>query len=126
MQDGYVGDDRYETWARDSGVLAQIGLAVFSQPTRIAVRLPRALADEALAAWRRDDDGVPIPPETADQRAVRLRAATLALIGLSIETGGMWDENEVVVDLEAWYITDAYGAADEAGLLADARPPEEQ
>jgi hypothetical protein len=126
MQDGHVGDDRYEAWARDSGVLAQIGRAVFSQSTRIAVRLPRALADDALAAWQRDNDGEPLPSETAGQRAVRHRAATLGLIGLSIETVGTWDEDEVVVELEAWYIGDACSAAEEAGLLVDAKPPTEQ
>lgn len=122
--DGDVTDARYEQWARDGAVLAQVGRAVFGQPTRVTVRLPRALADEALTAWQRDTEGEPpLPPETPEERHIRYRAAALGLIGLSIETSGVVDGDEVVVDIDAWHIGDAYRAADEDGLLNDVRPP---
>src|SRR3954465_4749910 len=103
QHDGGVADARYEAWARDGDVLAQIGRAIFGQPTRVRVRLPRALADEALAAWQRDTENEPpLPPETPETRRVRYRAAALGLIGLSVESGGVVEGDEVVVDIDAW------------------------
>jgi ketosteroid isomerase-like protein len=67
---------QYERYAA-AAVLAQIGQVIFSQPARINVRIPRALADR---------------------------------------TPGRED---VLVDLEAWYIGSAFDAAEDAGLLAD-------
>lgn len=119
-----MADARYEQWARDGDVLAQIGRAISAQPTRVSVRLPRALADVALSAWRRDtEDEPPLPSETTEVWHVRDRAATLGLIGLSIERGGVVDGDDVVVDVDAWHIGDAFRAADEDGLLNDALPP---
>lgn len=117
-------DPRYERWAGDGEVLAQIGRAIFGQQTRVSIRLPRALADGALAAWQRDDeDEPPLPQETPEQRRIRRRAAALGLIGLSVESGGLTEGDEVVVDIDAWYIGDAFKAADEDGLLRDAKAP---
>jgi hypothetical protein len=113
-----VADARYEGWARDGEALAQIGRAIFGQPTSVSVRLPRSLAETALAAWQRDTGNEPpVPPETPEQRHVRYRAAALGLIGLSIESGGIVEGDEVVVDIDAWHIGDAYRAAGEDGLL---------
>jgi hypothetical protein len=109
---------------QDGEVLAQIGRALFGQPTRVSVRLPRALAEQALAAWHRDTESEPpLPQETSEQRHIRGRAASLGLIGLSIESGGVTECDEVVVDIDAWHIGDAFRAADEDGLLRDAVPP---
>lgn len=115
-------DDAYAVWARDAGDLAQIGRALFRQPTRVRVRVPQALADRALAAWNRDDeDGRrPVDPESTGQRTVRARAATFSLIGCSIEERGIEDGGDVLVELDAWYIGDALQAADDAGC---SRPP---
>ena len=48
--------------------------------------LPKHLADAALAAWQREETAEPVPPETAEQLRVRHAAATLALVGLEVET----------------------------------------
>jgi hypothetical protein len=119
----------YQRYAADAAVLGQIGRAVFPQPTRVRVRLPRALADLAVAAWGRDEDSEESEParkETSEQATARRRAGTLALIGLSIERarGGMAAGDDVLADLEAWYIGSAFDAAEEAGLLAGLRPPD--
>jgi hypothetical protein len=47
----------------------------------------------------------------------------LALIGLSVETTGVLDGDDVVVDADAWCVGDALGAADDAGLLVGMVPP---
>jgi hypothetical protein len=73
---------------------------------------PKSLADEALAAWTRDDDGPP-PYETAQQRVYRHRAADLALIGLAIETRGRRDLDAVVIDLSADMLVAAIQASDD-------------
>ena len=112
-------DDRATgQWRRDGVVLAQIGADLARQVTEVEVRLPRSLADQAVAAWQRDD-GAPEGPagESAEERAVRHRAAALALIGLALEDRGQEDGDEVVVRLNAWFVGDALNAADEAGLI---------
>lgn len=116
-------DAKYEEWARDGDVLAQIGRAMLGQETRVSVRLPRVLADEALASWQRDDSDAPLPAETPEQRRIRYRAAALGLIGLSVEEGAVADGDEVVVSVDAWHIGEAFRAADEDGLLGEATPP---
>jgi hypothetical protein len=116
----------YERYAADAAVLAQIGQAIFPQPTSVRVRLPRVLADLAVAAWTRDEDGADAAAreETPEQTIARHRAGTLALIGLSIETagGGLAAGDDVLIDLAAWYIGPAFDAAEEAGLLIGLRP----
>jgi hypothetical protein len=119
-----MSDDPYGVWEEDAKLLAAIGRSIFGQRTRVTVRLPRDLADRALAAWRREEgDGRPLPPGTREQRAVRHKAAAVGLIGLSIENGFQPDGDEVVVELDAWQIGDAYNAADDAGLLRDVGTP---
>jgi hypothetical protein len=115
-----VTDARYEQWARDGEVLAQIGRAVFGQPTLVSVRVPLALAEEALAAWQRDTDDEPLSSETPEQSHIRHRAAVLGLIGLSIESSGVVVAHEIVVEIDAWQIGDALRAANDDDLLKDA------
>jgi hypothetical protein len=117
-----MSEDDYSRWAEDADVLARIGQHLFGQPTRVIVRLPRDLADEARARWQRDGDQRPLPPETPEEWAARNRAATLGLIGLSIERESMTDNGDVIVALDAWHIGDAFNAADEAGLIANEMP----
>jgi hypothetical protein len=119
----------HERYAADAAVLGQIGRATFPQPTRVRVRLPRALADLAVAAWARDEDdeqNAAPREETPGQTTARHRAGTLALIGLSIERagGGIAAGDDVLIDLEAWNIGSAFDAAEDAGLLTGLRPPD--
>jgi hypothetical protein len=114
----------YKRYVTDAAVLAQIGKALLVQPTRVEVRLPRTLADLAVAAWTRDEDETsPDVDETADMVKARHRAGTLALIGASVEGGGTSDGDDIVVELEAWFIGAALDAADDSGLLAEVHPP---
>jgi hypothetical protein len=112
-----VDDERYERWHEDARVLAEVGRQLSTQPTRVQVRLSRALAAAARSAWERDAEERPLPAETAEQRQFRHRAGTLGLIGLCIENGGSDDGDEVVVELDAWEIGLALEAADDAGFL---------
>jgi hypothetical protein len=119
---------QYERYAADAAVLGQIGRAIFPQPTRVKVRLPRALADLAVAAWARDEadeDHASASEETPEQATARRRAGTLALIGLSIEQagGGPPAGEDVLVGLDAWNVGSALDAADDGGLLAGLRSP---
>jgi len=116
-------EDTYRVWAGDAEVLAQVGRSLYEQQTRVQVRLPRQVADAALAAWQRDDDEGALPPETPETRATRHRAGSLALIGLAIESGGVVDGDDVVVEIESWSIGLALEAADEAGLLVGLKTP---
>ena len=75
---------QYDRFAADSQILAMIGDAFAGMPANASPRLPRDLAQAAVAAWRRDESDQPASPETEDQRMVRDHAATLALIGLAV------------------------------------------
>ncbi|MFI4992102.1 MAG: hypothetical protein ACHQCH_00605 [Solirubrobacterales bacterium] len=77
------------------------------------VRLPRRLAERAVAAWERDDGEGPLDPETYEQAAQRHRAATLSLIGLNIAEHGRWEGDEVVVELDPVFIGNAVDATDD-------------
>src|SRR4051812_1183177 len=105
--------DRQRRYRGDARVLGEIG-AVLAQADlpRITVRLPSALAHGALVAWQREDEGGP-DPESYEQRAIRHRAATLALVGLSVEQSGRADGDEVVVELSPDLIGNALTAADD-------------
>ncbi|MFE0459470.1 hypothetical protein ACFW1A_09445 [Kitasatospora sp. NPDC058965] len=89
-------DGRYRA---DSAVLAAIGEYVDAQVGRVGVRLPRAVAEAAVAAWDRDELGGGAP-ETHEEYLLRDRAAELALIGLEISERGRWEGEELVVDLD--------------------------
>jgi len=58
-------------------------------------------------------------PESPNQSAARDRAATLSLIGLSIQLDGVEDGDDVVVELDAWFVGNALNAVDDDGLLSD-------
>ncbi len=103
----------YEQWLADGVLLAEIGAALVEQPTELNVRLPRALADAAVSAWQRDDERLEDAVETKEQRTVRHRAVSLALIGEALEDSGREEGNEVIVKLDAWFIGDALRAHDD-------------
>jgi hypothetical protein len=104
------------SYTRDAEVLGQIGQALFPQDTKLTVRLPRDLADLAVAAWLRDETEPPAP-ESAERRVLRQRAAYLALIGLSVANTGRPEGDEVVCELDAWYVGGALEAADRQAML---------
>lgn len=77
----------------------------------VEVRLPRKLADAAAAAWDRDD--LEDVEETLEQRQLRHRAGTLALVGLAVQEHGRVDGDEVVVPLNARLVALAVEAGDD-------------
>ncbi|SDC93189.1 hypothetical protein [Actinokineospora iranica] len=91
--------EQYVRYREDSHVLAAIGTHIDAQLGRLTVRLPRAVAEAAVAAWERDEPAGH-DTETGEQRALRDQAAELALIGLAIAQRGRWEDAEVVVDLD--------------------------
>jgi hypothetical protein len=102
---------RYREEAR---TLGELGWAfACSKLPRVEVRLPRALAEKAVAAWERDGDEGPPAPEDHEQRVQRHRAATLSLIGLSITNCGRWESDAVVVELSPDLIGNAVNASDD-------------
>jgi len=122
----------YVQYAQDAAILGEIGQVLFPQDTKLSVRLPRELADRALAAWHRDLDApgaAPMveqtpeqtpeetPEETPEQRLTRTRAAYLALIGLCIENTAQPSGDDVLCELDACYIGSALEAAEAQGLL---------
>jgi len=115
---------RESTWQavyrREARLLGELGAPLVRvELPRVEVRLPRALAKRAVAAWERDDDG-PAEPETFEQRVLRHRAATFSLIGLEISERGRWDGDEVLIALDAGLISAAVDASDD--LPARASP----
>ncbi len=112
-------------WEADGEILAEIGRCLFAQNLRVTVRLPADLAAKALARWQREVSDAPqLAEESHAERTVRHRAGTLGLIGLSIESRGSADNgDDLVVDLDAWYIGLALEAADDSGLLDGLFPP---
>ena len=117
-----MGDDEagaYQRYRQEAELQGRIGAEFFGQPSTLTMRLPKKLADLALASWRREDDGHSLASETTEQRITRHRAGTLALIGLCIEQTGRSESNDIVCELDAWYIGGALEAADDYGLLAD-------
>ncbi|MEC3981405.1 hypothetical protein [Amycolatopsis sp. H20-H5] len=95
MQD----QDEYDRYRGDAALLTAIGGQVAEQVGRLTVRLPKPLAESAVAAWDRDETA-PLAEETAEQAELRDQAAELALIGLAITQRGRWEGEELVVDLD--------------------------
>ncbi len=89
---------------------AAIGAHLDPQISRIRVRLPRSVAESAVAAWDREELGG-IGEESREEYELRDDAAELALIGLAITSRGVWDGEEVVVDLDVAQISAALQAA---------------
>jgi hypothetical protein len=114
---GIMSEDELRArWRRDARLLQLIGhrFARIPLPT-VTVGLPGELAEQAAAAWDRDDVG-PATPEDAAARLERTRAATLALIGAAVRERGRKEGDDVVVELGADLITHAVDAAeDDAG-----------
>jgi hypothetical protein len=91
-------------------VLTAIGTRLESQVSRVRVRLPRSLAESAVAAWGREKtDGV--GEESREEYELRDDAAELAWIGLAVSDRGVWDGEEVVVDLDVVQVAAALRAA---------------
>lgn len=112
-------DDELSRWREDAAILADIGALLFDQETVVEVRLPRVLAVAAVAAWQREDDQGDFDPgaESCEERIVRHRAGTLALIGAALEDRGRADGDEVIVRLDAWFVGDSLNAADDRDLI---------
>ncbi|MGY0234650.1 hypothetical protein [Longispora urticae] len=108
---------QYARYRGDAEVLALIGAHVVEQVGPITVRIPRTVADEAVAAWNRDELE-DLDDETPAQAELREQAATLALIGLAITTRGVPDGDDLVLDLE---VTDLGAAVRAARNAADPR-----
>jgi len=111
-----VDQERYARYREESKVLAAIGAHVDAQVGRVTVRLPRAVAEAAVAAWERDDPDGDVGEETHEQYALRGSAGDLALIGLAISERGRREGEEVVVDLHVHSAGAAWLQAAELGL----------
>lgn len=102
-----------QVYRKDAATLGQIGAVLLrAELPEIEVRLPDTLARAAVEAWEYDDEG-PSDAETVEQRLLRGRAATLALIGLAVSERGRAEGNEVVIALGPDLIGLAVDAADD-------------
>lgn len=111
MADG----EEYLRYQQDATVLATIGAHLDPQISPINVRLPRSLAELAVAAWNREEPN-DIAEASREQHELRSGAADLALMGLAISSRGVPDGEEVVVDLDVVQIAAALLAFAKAGL----------
>jgi hypothetical protein len=102
--------EQYLRYRQDRTVLAAIGACLDRQVSRIIVRLPRSLAESAVAAWNREELGG-IGEESREEFELRDDAAELAWIGLAISERGVRDGGEVVVDLDVVEVAAALQAA---------------
>lgn len=95
-------EEQYDRYRADARALTAIGACLAPQLGRVTVRLPRELAEAAVAAWQRDEPAGPGSggPESARRHALRDQAAELALIGLAISERGRREGTDVVVDLD--------------------------
>jgi len=105
-----------DRWKSDEAALSQLGAHLFGETRRVEVRLPAALAQQAEAAWLREDLEER-EDETPAIALTRARAGTWALIGLAVHERGRRTGEEVLVELDAWEIGRALDAAEEHGLL---------
>jgi enolase len=96
--------EQYVRYREDAKVLAMIGECVQAQVGRVTVRLPRTVAEAAVAAWERDEsageESAGLGEESREQYALRDQAAQLALIGLAVSERGRWEGEEVVIGLD--------------------------
>jgi len=107
----------FDGWASDAERLYELAQELLPQTPRVELTVSRTLADRAVAAWHRDEDLADLENETDAQRTIRDEAATLALIGKSIEESGVEDGDKVLFKLDAWLLGNALEAADRAGRL---------
>jgi hypothetical protein len=110
-------DAALDRWRADNELLAHIGEELSRLDTRVTVRISRQAAEGAVAAWQRDDGSSPPASETDEERIVRHRAGSLALIGLAVQDHGRWDDDGVDVPLGAWFIGHALDCADAHGRI---------
>jgi len=110
-------DDPYLLWREESLVLHEIGKYLNRTKHPVEVRLPRALADLALNSWRREGFDGNLEDESNENYRVRSEAAALALIGLTLEQGFIQEGDEVIFELDAWFVGAALEAADRAEAL---------
>jgi hypothetical protein len=110
-------EKNYEDWAEDAGALYELAQRLLPQSPKVQVRVPRDVADRAVAAWQRDEESGNLSRETNGQRSSRDDAGTLALIGQAIEETGVEEGADVVFRLDAWILGVALEAADRAGRL---------
>jgi hypothetical protein len=101
--------EQYLRYKQDRAVLAAIGAHLDAQIGRIKVRLPRSVAESAVAAWDHEELGR-VGEESREEYELRDDAAELAFIGLAISSRGVWDAEEVVVDLDVVQIAAALRA----------------
>jgi hypothetical protein len=107
-------NETQQVYRREARLLGELGVVLGrALLPNVEVRLPRRLAEQALAAWQRDNSEEPLETETCEQRVERHRAGTLALIGLSITERGRWQDDEVVVELDPVFVGLAVDAADD-------------
>ncbi|MFE6844671.1 hypothetical protein [Streptomyces sp. NPDC057686] len=102
--------EQYVRYRQDRAVLAAIGAHLGPRISQISVRLPRSVAESAVAAWDREELGG-IREESRAEYDLRDDAAELAFIGLAVSSRGVWDGEEVVVDLDVAQIAAALRAA---------------
>ena len=95
----------------EASVLREIGKHLTLDQPELLVRLPRHLAERAVAAWERDDMA-DVENETAEQTRHRHQAGTLALIGCAIQARGRYEGEEALVELTPGEIALAIEAAD--------------
>ncbi|MDG6104142.1 hypothetical protein Daura_12115 [Dactylosporangium aurantiacum] len=74
------------------------------------MRLPRSLAEAAVAAWNRDELDE-VSDEIREEYELREDAAELAFIGLAVSERGTWDGEQVIVDLDVAEVAAALRAA---------------
>jgi hypothetical protein len=91
--------EQYVRYRNDRTALAAIGADLDQQVGRIRVRLPRSLAESAVAAWNRDELHE-VGEESREEHELRDDAAELALIGLAITERGVPDGDQIVIDLD--------------------------
>jgi hypothetical protein len=92
--------EEYVQYRQDSQVLAEVGRQLAGQVSRLRVTLSREAAEAAVAAWNRDELGV-VGEETVEEFELRDMAAELALIGSAVTQRGVWEDDQVIVDLGA-------------------------
>jgi len=108
----HLGSKQQRQWWEDAQVLTELGRTVAGTAMPLVeVRIPRNLAEQAVAAWSRDDEA-PDADESPEQRVYRHRAGVLALIGLSIRERGTNVADDVVIDLAADLVAAAVDAAE--------------
>ena len=111
----------YRRWENDGVDLALIGAALYEQETKVRVKLPRELADAALASWQREDEDsedLHTYDESASEKRIRHRACTLAMIGASLEDAPIQISGDyVIAEIDSAHVGEALLAADDARLI---------